>query len=138
LNDDFWNHLNNTPKCEGIGYVHPKAAELYQVNGGNSAASLSNQFADILFKVGLRKKKVSRRKTKNGRDTKRDFETLNFHCFRYTPATLLHENGASQAVAQQILGHDECSYIHQLYVKIRPEPIRDEIKKNLTFHAYPP
>jgi integrase len=69
-----------------------------------------------------------KKKLKNGRNTERDFENLSFHCLRYTAATLLHECGVSQSVAQQIIGHD-CEYIHSLYVKIRPDVIRKATEK---------
>lgn len=127
LLSDFAELLEETPKKNRVGYVHPVAAERFFKNGKKSG-TLSNQFSDLLFKAGLIESKAARRSQGKGRNAKRAPIALGFHCLRYTTATLLHENGAPQSIAQEIIGHSS-EAVHRIYVKPRLEPIRHELEK---------
>jgi integrase len=46
------------------------------------------------------------RKTKNGRDAKRDLRDISFHSFRHTATSMMKNAGVSEAVVMDIIGHD--------------------------------
>ena len=92
--------------------VHPAAYLIVEKQG--KTGHLSNQFADLLAQVGLRKK-VSHRSKEKGRSARRDRNQLTFHSLRHTATTLMHEAGVAPAVVQQIIGHDS-SDVHQGYI----------------------
>jgi integrase len=59
------------------------------------------EFVDI----GLREA-LSRRRTKNGRNTRRASNELSFHCLRHTAVTVLKDAGIPEAVVMELVGHD--------------------------------
>lgn len=101
-------------------FLHPELAALYLEHG---SPPVSNQFAEILAAVGLRKK-ISHRKTKAGRDGKRGKTEVSFHSLRATAATLLQEAGIPFAVTQEFIGHDS-EAVHKVYVKIGEKALKE-------------
>jgi integrase len=84
--------------------VFPTAYEVIENQGGR-VATLSNQFNKILVAAGLAEKKTHKSQGK-GRDSKRDVNSLSFHCLRHTATSLLKNAGVSEAVVMDIIGHD--------------------------------
>jgi integrase len=85
-------------------FVFPNAAAAAEKHTG----TLSTKFYDeILAPAGLvpvrPRKDIS---TGKGRDAKRTQSELSFHSFRHTLTTWLKSAGASNALAQMIVGHD--------------------------------
>ncbi|MHC1764732.1 MAG: tyrosine-type recombinase/integrase [Verrucomicrobiia bacterium] len=85
-------------------FVFPVAASIVEKRVG----TLSNRFYDeILAPAGLvpaRPKKHAG--TGQGRNTKRQIGELSFHSFRHTMTSWLKSAGASNAIAEMIVGHD--------------------------------
>lgn len=100
--------------------IHPRAFAVIERQG--KAGGLSNQFKDILARAGLAEK-TSHRKKGVGRSGKRDSSDLSFHSLRSTAATLLHEAGIPEAVAEEMIGH-RSSDVHRLYVRVGEEAMR--------------
>lgn len=108
-------------------FVNSRSAKLVN-SGKGTAGTLSNQFADLLHRAGLRDKKLPRKSRKIGRDRGRETQNLGFHCFRYTAATALHEAGCPVAIAKEIIGH-KTDAVHDIYVKPQVEAARKEVEK---------
>lgn len=103
------------------GPIHPKAHEILTVQKKSSL--LSNQFARVLVKAGIREKK-SHKSTGKGRNAKRSYHPLSFHSLRHTATTMLHEAGVPPSVAQAMIGHDS-EAIHQIYVSIGDAALKE-------------
>ena len=99
--------------------IHPRACAILERQG--KTANLSNQFADLLARAGLRQKKDHKGHGK-GRGVHREIEKLSFHSLRRTATTLLHQAGVPAAVAQAMIGHDS-EAIHQQYVSVGREAL---------------
>lgn len=98
-------HFEQAPSADSpTAHVFPEAAAAVEKRVG----TLSNRFYDeILAPAGLvaaRPKK--HHATENGRDGKRQISEVSFHSFRHTLTTWLKSSGASNALAQMIVGHD--------------------------------
>jgi integrase len=106
-----WRNL----KKNATGPVHPKACESVALHQGR-VAWLSNQFASLMARAGLRAKAPHHIIVGNGRAGKRQRSELSFHCLRHTAVTLLKEAGVPQAVVMELVGHDSeaisASYTH--------------------------
>lgn len=100
--------------------VHPRAFQIVAQQG--KTGHLSNQFVDLLSRVGLRKK-TSHRSKEKGRSSRRNRTGLSFHSLRHTATTLLHEAGIPASVAQELIGHDS-SAIHKGYVTVGGEALK--------------
>jgi len=100
--------------------LHPKAYAILQKEGKSS--SLSNQFADLLARAGLREKK-SHKKSKDRSLSRRTVEPLSFHSLRRSATTFMHEAGIPQAVVQAMIGHDSAA-VHDLYVSVGREALQ--------------
>jgi integrase len=97
-------HLESIPKAESPEMpLHPQACAIVERQG--RCGSLSNQFADLLARAGLREKKTHR-KTGAGRAAPRTQNGLSFHALRHTAVTLLKEAGIPSAVVMELIGHD--------------------------------
>lgn len=86
-------------------YVFPKAAAMAQKHTG----TISTKFYDeILAPAGLvdKRPKAVAKVGGKGRDAKRQTSELSFHSLRHTFTTWLKSTGASNALAQMIVGHD--------------------------------
>ena len=87
--------------------IHPRAFAVTVRNG--RAGALSNQFADILADAKLiaeRAHNVEDEKKRKGRDSKRNASEISFHSLRHTAVSLLKTAGVSDAVAQDLVGHE--------------------------------
>lgn len=85
-------------------FLFPEAAATVEKRVG----TLSNRFYDeILAPAGLVPVRPKKHKaTENGRDAKRQISAVSFHSFRHSMTTLLKAAGASNALAEMIIGHD--------------------------------
>jgi integrase len=83
---------------------------------------LSNEFADLLARAGLR---PWRQHVAVGRrlDMTRRHAELSFHCLRHTVATLLEEAGMARAVVQAITGHSS-DQMSELYTHVGLEALQ--------------
>jgi len=84
-------------------------------------STLSRQFREILESAGIVRKKTKEEAahaaTGKGRSARRETCEVSFHALRHTAASLLHDSGAGQAVAQAILGH-QSEAVHRRYVHV--------------------
>jgi len=118
--------------------VHPRAFDL--VNRHGRAGALSNQFGDILAAAGLaevRSHKVEDDDKRKGRATRRAVSEISFHSLRHTNVSLLKNAGVSDAVAQDLAGH-ESAEISRLYTHIDDKTKREAVNKLPVIGASPP
>jgi integrase len=101
--------------------VHPRSSELVTRQGYSS--SLSQQFAALLVRAGLRADTTTHRSRGIGRSARRKREELSFHSLRHSATTMLHELGVPVSVAQALIGHDSESS-HQNYIGVGMEAVR--------------
>jgi integrase len=109
--------------------IHPRAYEIVTKHG--QAQRLSNQFADILADAGLiaeRSHSVEEGQKRKGRDTKRKVSDISFHSLRHTAVSLLKTAGVSDAVAQDLVGH-ESAEISRHYTHIEAPAKRAAVDK---------
>lgn len=108
--------------------IHPRAHDLTMRHG--RAGALSNQFGEILAAAGLaeaRTHKADEGKGK-GRATRRAVSEISFHSLRHTNVSLLKNAGVSDAVAQDLVGH-ESAEISRLYTHIDDKAKREAVNK---------
>lgn len=126
LPPDLHNHLLSLPlPLTDEQPIHPHASSIVAAQG--KTGHLSNQFAKILTKAGLRKV-TTHKTTGKGRSAKRETNGLSFHSLRRSTATYLHEAGVPQSVAMALIGHDSTD-IHSIYVNVGEEAMRSAAKK---------
>ncbi len=109
--------------------VHPRAFDLVMRHG--RAGALSNQFGDILAAAGLtaaRTHKVEDEAKRKGRASKRAVSEISFHSLRHTNVSLLKNAGVSDAVAQDLVGH-ESAEVSRLYTHIDDKAKREAVNK---------
>ena len=109
--------------------LHPCAFEIVTRHG--KAQRLSNQFADILGDAGLiaaRSHNVEDETQRKGRDTRRNVSEISFHSLRHTAVSLLKTAGVSDAVAQDLVGH-ESAEISRHYTHIEAPAKRAAVDK---------
>jgi integrase len=99
--------------------LHPRAYAIAMRQ--RRTGTLSNQFAELLARAGLRKK-PTHKKVGEGRDSRRSRSQLSFHTLRHTATTLLHDAGIPLAVAQQLIGHDS-EEMHRHYINVGREAL---------------
>src|SRR5437899_7359345 len=87
------------------GYAFPKAADLAEKDTGTIATKV---YDDILAPAGLVpvRPRFEAAPDGKGRSAKRKQSELSFHSFRHTFTTWLKSAGASNALAQMVVGHD--------------------------------
>jgi integrase len=120
-------HLERIPSSDNPdSYVFPKAAELANKRSG----MISNHFHDeILVPAGLAVKRGHKKTdTGKGRDSKRSINEVSFHSFRHTLTTWLKNAGASNAMAQMIIGHDS-EVVSRGYTHLSAEDTKLAISK---------
>ena len=119
-------HVKSLTTPKGGGAVHPQAAEIMVAKGKSS--QLSNQFSELLAKVGLRPPiDKNKRGTGKGRDASRESSALSFHTLRHQVVSLLKESGASEAVVKAIVGHSNQA-ISDHYTHVGDGAMRDAIQ----------
>ncbi len=109
--------------------VHANAFKVMSRNG--RAGALSNQFGDILAAAGLvvaRTHKVEEEEKRKGRDARRVLSDISFHSLRHTNVSLLKNAGVSDAVAQDLVGH-ESAEVSRLYTHIDDKSKREAVNK---------
>ncbi len=109
--------------------IHPSAFEIVAKHG--QAQRLSNQFADILADACLiaeRPHNVEDESKRKGRNTKRSVSEISFHSLRHTAVSLLKTAGVSDAVAQDLVGH-ESAEISRHYTHIEAPAKRAAVDK---------
>ena len=67
--------------------------------------AVSNQFYEIMVTAGLVPPRTNK-KTKSGRDAKRELSAISFHALRHTATSLLKNAGVSNAVCMDLIGHE--------------------------------
>lgn len=98
-------HLESLPAVDDPSLpIHPRADSIIKSQG--KSGHLSNQFADLLAAVGLRKKQPHRKSHGEGRGKGSAQAGLSFHALRHTAVTLLKEAGVPAAVVMELIGHD--------------------------------
>jgi integrase len=102
--------------------VHPIAFKAVQSCSGR-VVTLSNRFAFLMAKAGLRPAAPHHILLNRGRDGKRQRNELSFHCLRHTAVTLLKEAGVPQAVTMALIGHDSPE-ISQHYTHVGDEALK--------------
>jgi integrase len=90
--------------------VHPRCAT-------RPSNRLSNEFTDLLARVGLRSSPRSRLKTGIGHDVARKPSQLSFHSLRHTAATFLEQAGIARATVQALTGHSS-DRMSELYTHV--------------------
>jgi len=100
-------YIGKPPIADAPGTpMHPRAFAIVDSQG--KTGHLSNQFADLLAKAGLREKKTHR-KTGNegvGRGIGSGSGGLSFHCIRHTAVSLMEDAGIPEAAVMELVGHD--------------------------------
>jgi len=105
LADPLADHLNELPSVDDPrAFVFPRLAELCK----NETAPLSRSFAEeVLIPAGLISARTENHaSTGKGRKAKRHVNEVTFHSLRHSFVTMLKATGASNALAQMIVGHD--------------------------------
>ena len=94
--------------------IHRSACETVLSQG--KSGSLSNQFARILAKAGLRVEKPHR-KGERGSKSRREMSELSFHSLRHTAISIMRNAGVSAATTMAVAGHDsEQMSLHYTHV----------------------
>lgn len=119
LAPDLKKHL----PMQSSGRIHPKAFELFSRR--NSVAALSNQFARMLHKIGLRDHdpREASADRESGSQSRKQHK-YSFHSLRMTATSMLHEKGVPPATAQALIGHDS-EDVHEDYIRIGDAALRE-------------
>jgi len=122
---DYFSELpsSDDPKA----YMFPKAAAMAEKHTG----TISTKFYDeILAPAGLVDVRPKAKAAPNGkgRDAKRKQSEISFHSFRHTLTTWLKSSGASNALAQMIIGHDS-EAVSRGYTHLSAEDTTESISK---------
>jgi len=129
LTDTLLEHINQLPAGDDPKQpIHPRAFDIVTRHG--QASALSNQFVDILADGGLveaRSHEVEDDKRK-GRAARRNVSEISFHSLRHTAVSLLKNAGVSDAIAQDLVGH-ESAEVSRLYTHIDDKAKRNAVNK---------
>jgi integrase len=120
-------HIESLPAGEQPDApLHPRAFRTLTQTG--KAATLSNQFGDLLEQAGLRAKQPhkSHNSLGIGHSGRREVNALSFHSLRRTATTWLHEAGVADAVAQSLIGHSSKA-VHDTYVSVGREALNKAV-----------
>jgi integrase len=116
--------LNNLPSSDDPNAkVLPRSAE-------KNASELNNAFAiEVLIPDGLMAPRPANKKSSNvGRTGKRQVNEITFHSLRHTFTTWLKQSGASNALAQLIVGHDS-PLVSSRYTHLSAEDTTESISR---------
>jgi integrase len=95
-------YLSRSSSDNPKAYIHPTCADTL-IRTGRSG-TLSNRFAKILERAGLRKPSTHE-KAKEGRGARRQRNAYTFHGFRHSLVTHLASAGVDRSLVQDIVGH---------------------------------
>lgn len=99
-------HLAALPRpADGSKHIHPDSAAAVLVGATRPSSTLSNRFRALMAVAGLVKKQPHR-KSKHGRESRREMRDLVFHSLRHTATSMMKNAGISEAVVMDIIGHD--------------------------------
>jgi len=108
LAEPLADYLSRLPSSDDSRtYVFPRFAEMAEEN----TAKLSKAFAEeILIPAGLMLPRPKHHASSGkGRKAKRQVNEITFHSLRHSLVTMLKASGASNALAQLIVGHDSAA-----------------------------
>jgi integrase len=107
--------------------VHPRAAKHMEPQG--RVGTLSRQFGEMLAEAGLVAKRThAKAKEGKGRDSRRQVADVSFHALRHTAVSLLKSAGVSDAIAQDIAGHESVE-ISRHYTHIDDNTKREAVDR---------
>lgn len=112
---------------EALPACDDPAQPLFPDLAGKESRTLSGQFRRVLEAAGLVTKR-DHGAHKAGRSTKRDLESLSFHCLRHTATTLLKAAGVSDVIARDVIGHDS-EVVSRNYTHLDGETKRQALDK---------
>jgi len=121
-------HFEQIPSSDDpTASVFPKAAALAEKHTGTISTKF---YDDILAPAGLvpMRPRIEAAPDGKGRAAKRKQSEISFHSFRHTLTTWLKSSGASNALAQMIVGHDS-SAVSARYTHLSAEDTVDSISK---------
>lgn len=101
-------------------YLFPKMAQ-------SRTSTLSQQFSDLLGNLGLIEKKTHQSAEK-GRRNKRAIHEVSFHCLRHTTTSMLKNEGVSNAIAMELIGHDS-EAVSRTYTHIEKKTLQKAVSK---------
>ena len=110
-----------TPGDKPSSPVHPHAAEIMRIQ--KKSGGLSNQFAKILARAGLREKQPHTKTHGQGRGVGSNKEKLSFHSLRHTAVSMMKAAGIPEATVMELVGHDSVEisrhYTHTGYAELK-------------------
>ncbi|MBI4657873.1 MAG: tyrosine-type recombinase/integrase [Verrucomicrobia bacterium] len=97
---------------------------------GKTVSWLSNQFYEVMASTGLVQSRGDheRKQGKAGRSARRQLSPISFHALRHTATSLLKNEGVSEVVARDIVGH-EGEAVSRNYTHIDTETKRAALEK---------
>jgi integrase len=114
-------HVESMPTpSDPDGALFPRASAL-------TINTLCHQFTRILCSVGLAEAFANQGKGK-GRDAKRVRNELRFHGLRHSATSELKNAGVSNAVAQELIGH-ESEAVNRAYTHLHPDTLRRAVNQ---------
>ena len=120
-------HLETVPSSDNpTAPVFARFAKMADV----TISSLSNAFAtEVLIPAGLMAPRAAKHvSTGRGRTGKRQVNEVTFHSLRHSFTTMLKATGASNALAQMIVGHDS-SVVSRRYTHLAAHDTKEAISK---------
>lgn len=123
-------HFESLPSADDpASVIFPEAAAAVTAAGGKTGTVSNRFYAKILAPAGLVPPRPHRNRGQGkGKDSKRTQNELSFHSFRHTLTTWLKATGASNAIAQMIIGHDS-EVVSRNYTHLGANDTADAIAK---------
>ena len=123
----LWEYILGRKKGRPDEPLHPRAFPVAMKRSQRS--QLSHQFANILYKAGLREKvPKNKRKDGPGRSGGRKFHELGFHSLKHNAGTWILNAGASDGQRIAVLGHESIQ-TSERYSHASAETTRPIMKK---------
>lgn len=115
-------HIADLPAGDSPGEpIHPRSSS-------TRGSTLSQQFGKLLGEAGLRKATANHEASKEGRDKRRDLDSLTYHSLRHNFTSMLKSAGVSDAVAMDIVGH-ESKAVSTIYTHLDSDTKRKAMMK---------
>lgn len=92
-----------------------------------SIPALSHQFRNMLADLGLTER-VTHKADGKGRSARRQLNSLTFHCLRHTTTSILKNEGVSNAVAMELIGH-ESEAVNRSYTHMEMKSLRAAVNR---------
>ncbi|MGA2691417.1 MAG: tyrosine-type recombinase/integrase [Opitutaceae bacterium] len=126
LKEDIEEYLGRLTPGRPQDPIFPVSAQA-RIDADGESRRLSNQFYDLLVRVGLAEKR-SKGPTGRGHSTSRKVNELSFHCLRHTTTSWLKRAGVSDSVTMDIVGHETVA-ASRTYTKIDGATKREAINR---------